>query len=108
MGTLRFKPLAGEHYIAYWNDESGELHTTPLPDAKANGLVLQVDPYNNDQLHYRLEKSADASKLTKIIVIGTIDQKVVYRNSLILVNNIAEANINAAGFPMRRSAAYCI
>ncbi|HTB23940.1 MAG TPA: hypothetical protein VK711_01160 [Puia sp.] len=99
MGTLRFKPVSGEHYIAYWNDESGELHTTPLPDAKANGLVLQVDPYNNDQLHYRLEKSADASKLTKIIVIGTIDQKVVYRNSLILLNNMAEANINATGFP---------
>jgi hypothetical protein len=99
MGTLRFKPMSGEHYIAYWNDETGELHTTPLPDAKANGLVIQADPYNNDQLHYRLEKSADASKLFKIIVIGTIDQKVVYRNSLNLVNSVAEANMNTTGFP---------
>jgi hypothetical protein len=99
MGTILFKPIAGEHYMAYWNDETGELHITPLPDAKANGLVLQVDPYNNDQLHYKLEKSADASKLFKIIVVGTINQKVVYRNSLNLVNNVAEANINAAGFP---------
>jgi hypothetical protein len=99
MGTVRFKPITGEHYIAYWNDETGELHTTPLPDAKANGLVLQVDPYNNDQLHYKLEKSADASKLFKIIVVGTIDQKVVYRNSLNLVNNVAEAIMNAAALP---------
>jgi hypothetical protein len=99
MGTVRFKPMSGEHYIAYWNGESGELHTTPLPDAKSNGLVLQVDPYNNDQLHYKLEKSADASKLTKIVIVGAINQKVVYRNSLILENNIAEANINAIALP---------
>ncbi len=99
MGSLRFKPVTGEHYIAYWNDESGELHTTPLPDAKSNGLVLQVDPYNNDQFHFKLEKSADASKLFQIIIVGTIDQKVVYRNSFNLVNNIAEANLNTAGFP---------
>jgi hypothetical protein len=99
MGSIRFKPVTGEHYIAYWNDESGELHTTPLPDAKSNGLVLQVDPYNNDQFHFKLEKSADASKLFKIIIVGTIDQKVVYRNSLNLVNSIAEANLNTSGFP---------
>jgi hypothetical protein len=99
MGTVRFKPMTGEHYIAYWNDATGELHTTPLPDAKANGLVLQADPFNNDELHFRLEKSADASKLFKIIVVGTIDQKVVYRNSLNLVNGMAEAIINASGLP---------
>ncbi len=99
LGSLKFKPMTGEHYIAYWNDESGELHTTPLPDAKSNGLVLQVDPYNNDQFHFKLEKSADASKLFKIIIVGTIDQKVVYRNSFNLVNNVAEANLNTSGFP---------
>jgi hypothetical protein len=99
MGSLRFKPVKGEHYTAYWIDESGESHTTSIPDAKANGLVLHVDPYNNDQLHYKLEKSIDASKLTKIVVIGTINQKVVYRNSMILENNMAEANLSAAAFP---------
>jgi len=99
MGSLRLKPVSGENYIAYWTDETGELHTTPIPSARANGLVLQVDPYSNDQLHYKLEKSVDASKLTKIIVVGTIHQKVVYRNSLILENNMAEATITANSFP---------
>jgi hypothetical protein len=70
MGNLRFKPVAGEHYSAYWSDESGELHNTPIPDAKVNGLVLHADPYDHDQLHYTLVKSADASNLTKIIVVG--------------------------------------
>ncbi len=37
--------------------------------------------------------------LPKIIVIGTINQKVIYRNSLTLENNMAEANIDAAAFP---------
>jgi hypothetical protein len=99
MGILRFKPMAGESYTATWTDEAGELHTTPIPNAKANGLVLHVDPFNNDQLHYQLEKSADATNLTKIIVVGTINQKVVYRNSLNLENNMAEANISATSFP---------
>jgi hypothetical protein len=99
MGSLRFKPMADEHYSAYWTDESGELHTTPIPDAKVNGLVLHVDPYNNDQFHYKLERSVDASNLKKIIVVGTINQKVVYRTSLNLENNIAESNINATDFP---------
>jgi hypothetical protein len=99
MGFLRFKPVAGEHYSAFWIDETGSVHTAPIPDAKANGLVLHVDPYNNDQLHYKLEKSVDATNLTKIIVVGTINQKVVYRNSLILENNMGEGNISATGFP---------
>jgi hypothetical protein len=99
MGFLRFKPTATEHYSAYWTDDSGEIHTTSIPDAKANGLVLHVDPYNNDQLHYKLEKSRDASNLTKIIVVGTINQKVVYRNSMILENNMAEGNITTVAFP---------
>jgi hypothetical protein len=99
MGILRLKPMAGEHYNAYWSDETGELHTSPIPDAKANGLVLHADPYNNGQIHYKLEKSADASKLTNIVVLGTINQKIVYRNSLTLQNNMAEANISAGSFP---------
>jgi len=99
MGSLRFKPMTGQHYSAYWSDETGEPHTTPIPDAKVNGLVLHADPYNNDQVHYKLEKSVDASNLTKIIVVGTINQKVVYRNSLILENNKAEGSLSAASFP---------
>jgi hypothetical protein len=99
MGYVVFKPVSGEHYTAYWTDNSGELQSVPIPDAKANGLVLHADPYNNSQIHYKLEKSADASNLTKIIVVATVNQKVVYRNSLMLENNLAEGNIAATDFP---------
>jgi hypothetical protein len=99
MGNLRFKPMAGEHYSAYWTDETGDIQVTPIPMAKANGLVMHVEPYNNDQLHYKIEKSVDASSLTQIVIVGTIHQKVVYRTSLNLINNMAEASISAAGFP---------
>jgi hypothetical protein len=99
MGTVLFKPSAGEHYSAYWIDESGESHMSPVPDAKMNGLVLHTDPYKNGQLHCKLEKSVDASNLGKIIIIGTSNQKVVYHNSFTLVNNIAETDINANAFP---------
>ncbi len=79
--------------------KAGKLHSAVLPPARSNGLVLHVDPLNNDQFHYKMEKSADASNLTKIVVVGTINQKVVYRNSLMLENNKAEGNINASDFP---------
>jgi hypothetical protein len=99
MGIFRCKPVSGEHYTAFWTDETGELHSTLLPDAKPNGLVLHVDPYHNGQLRYKLEKSADASNLTRIVVVGTMNQKVVYRNSLILENGMAEAVITANSLP---------
>ena len=99
MGYIIFKPAAGDHYTASWTDNNGEIHTAPIPDAKANGLVLHADPFNNDQIHYKLEKSVDASNLTKIIVVGTVNQKVVYRNSVMLENNVAEGNISATAFP---------
>lgn len=99
MGTVTFKPSPGETVTAYWTDETGEQHTTLLPAAQSNGLVLHVDPYQSDLLHYRLEKSADASKLTKMVVVGTMNQKIVYRNSLMLENNMAEGSVHAADFP---------
>jgi hypothetical protein len=98
MGILHFKPVYGEHYFASWMDETGELHSTPIPDAKANGLVLHVDPYNDEQLHFKLEKSIDATNLTKIVVVGTMHQQVVFRTSLTLQNNVAEATIPAGSF----------
>ncbi|HEY2650152.1 MAG TPA: hypothetical protein VGI38_13220 [Puia sp.] len=99
MGYMLFKPVAGEHYTASWSENNGEVHSAPIPDAKANGLVLHADPFHGDQIHYKLEKSADASNLTKIIVVGTVNQKVVYRNSVMLENNAAEGTINAGSFP---------
>lgn len=99
MGTVRFKPLNGEHYTASWTDETGELHNSPIPMVKPNGLVIHVDPYQNDQIRYKLEKSVDASNLTNILVIGTINQKIVYRNILNLENNKAESSISTTSFP---------
>jgi hypothetical protein len=99
MGTISFKPVAGDQVTAYWTDETGEMHIAVLPVAHKNGLVLHVDPYQNEQLHYKLEKSVDASKLTKMVVIGTMNQKIVYRNSVMLENNRSEGIVRAGDFP---------
>jgi len=60
---------------------------------------MHVLPYNNEHIHFNLEKSADASSLNNITIIGTINQKMVYRNVLTLVNSKAEANIPSAYLP---------
>ncbi len=100
MGLIHFKPAGRRALYGVLGPTKAEKYIQlPFRMQKSNGLVLHVDPYNNDQLHYKLEKSVDATNLTKIIVIGTINQKVVYRNSLILENNMAEATIPAAAFP---------
>jgi hypothetical protein len=99
MGSFRVKPVSGEQYIVKWTGEDGEPHSTSLPPAKANGLVLHVDPYENHQLHINLEKSEDAANLTKIVLIGTIHQKAVFRASVNLEKNPAEINIPADNIP---------
>jgi hypothetical protein len=99
MGVFYFTPAAGEYYTANWTDENGQMHSTPVPGVKANGLVLHADPYENEHVHYKIEKSADATNLTEIVIVGTINQKVVYRTSLVLQNNKAEGTIITGALP---------
>jgi hypothetical protein len=99
IGSFSFKPVSGEHYTAFWKDEAGELHVTPLPVAKSNGIVLHMESYKNNQIQFTLERSVDAVSLKRLTVIGMIDQKVVYRSNLNLMNNRTDASIETASFP---------
>lgn len=99
MGAFSFTPVNGKEYQAFWKDESGESHTTPLPQAKPNGVVLHMVSYKNDQIHFTLERSVDAVSLNRLTVIGMIDQKVVYKNNMNLVNYMADGSFSTASFP---------
>ncbi|MDP4211829.1 MAG: hypothetical protein Q8926_04330 [Bacteroidota bacterium] len=99
MGSCSFKPVNGHQYLALWKDETGEAHTTPLPQIKPNGVVLHMTSYKNDQVQYKLERSVDAVSLNRLTVMGVMDQKVVYKNNVNLVNYQAAGSINTASFP---------
>jgi hypothetical protein len=99
MGSFSFKPTPGERYQAFWKDDSGEVHESPMPEPKPNGLVLHMASYKNEKIEYSLEKSIDAVSLNRLTVIGMIDQAIVYRNKVNLTNNIAEGSIPTANLP---------
>ena len=99
LGSVSIKPKKAERITAFWTDESGQTFSTAVPEPKVNGLVLHVDPYHQGQFHYRMERSADASNLTKITVMGTLHHKLVYKNSVFLTNNAGEGIIDASGLP---------
>jgi len=99
MGSFSLKPVSGEHYHAFWKASDGELHVTALPEAKPNGVVLHMISYKNDQIQFSVERSVDAVSLNRLTVLGVIDQKIVYRSNLNLVNNMTDAFIATASFP---------
>jgi len=99
MGSFILRPVSGENYQAFWRGENGEMHTSSLPRAKPNGVVLHMASYKNDEIRYTLERSVDAVSLNRLTVIGTIGQQVVYKNNLNLVNNKADGSVSTASFP---------
>jgi len=98
MGSFQLKPVTGETYLAFWKDENGEMRISPLPQVKPNGVVLHMASYQNDQIHYTLERSVDAVSLKRLTVIGTMNQQVVFKNNVNLVNFKAEGSINTASY----------
>jgi hypothetical protein len=98
MGSFQLKPVTGETYQAFWKDENGEMRISPLPQVKPNGVVLHMASYQNDQIHYTLERSVDAVSLKRLTVIGTMNQQVVFKNNVNLVNFKAEGSINTASY----------
>ncbi|HEY4155443.1 MAG TPA: hypothetical protein VGM24_08440 [Puia sp.] len=99
MGSFFLKPAAGETYQAVWKDETGASHTTALPQTRPNGVVLHLVSNKNDQIQFSLERSVDAVSLNRLTVIGTIEQQVVYKNKLNLVNFRGDGSIATASFP---------
>ena len=55
MGSFALVPLPGETYKANWKDKNGVQHTTDLPAAKKDGVILNIG-YPGNQLHYSVTR----------------------------------------------------
>jgi hypothetical protein len=99
MGSFTFRPVAGETYQAVWKDESGEMHSTLLPQPRPNGVVLHTASDKKDEIRFTVERSVDAVSLNRLSIMGTIGQQVVYRSNLNLSNLKTESSIATASFP---------
>ena len=102
MGALAFSPHSNETYTAYWKDEFGDMHTTPMPQAKSAGAVMRITTAPRDNMiHFQVERPLDAPDHFKsLTVIGTSDQQVVYKSTIDLgTKTIADGGIDTRSIP---------
>lgn len=77
MGYFNLKPLPNETYKATWKDEHNINHQTILPQAKENGVVLQL---NNEEgkIHFTIKRTLDTS-YNSVYVVAQMQQQLLYR-----------------------------
>ncbi len=101
MGSLQLQPSGGDQYLAIWREDgSTESHSTVLPQAKPNGVMLHTFSPSGKQIGYSIERSADAASMNHITLIGMMDQKVIYHNSVVMSNRKSEGLIDIGSFPL--------
>ncbi len=78
MGSFALVPLPGETYKANWKDKNGLQHTTDLPAAKKDGVVLNIG-YPDNQLHYSLTRPDNtAAENMHFTVVAQCQQRMMY------------------------------
>jgi hypothetical protein len=92
MGTFNLRPVNNEKYSAYWSDDSGESHVTPLPEGRGSGIILRIKP-SWDKIYFQVERLAECSdNLKSLIIKGISHDKLVYTSALDL-----KAQLNTDG-----------
>ena len=96
MGWFDLLPKTGETYKATWKDKTGKLRETPLPVAKSNGIVLEVNNTLN-QIEFKVKRSADAPiPYPFVYIVAQMDQQLLYRAKA----NLSKNSIASAGIPI--------
>ncbi|MCZ2458713.1 MAG: hypothetical protein LC128_03710 [Chitinophagales bacterium] len=81
MGFFYAFAKAGESYTAKWNDEKGAGHTTDLPQIKKHGVAMQIAVSGNKRI-FEINASPDeAALLHTITILGTMNQREVFKVS---------------------------
>ena len=96
MGRFTIEPQAGKTYYAEWQDEKKQTHKTPLPAAKANGVVMQCAPTGSRQA-FIIKRSIDAQdNLKTLYLLGYFNSQVVYKARL----NLRESFMVSGSIPL--------
>ncbi len=99
MGTFTVDATK-EQYKVDWIDQYGKKYTSHLPQAKAKGIVLEVQPVAGKTI-FSLKRTAKADSMFKTLyVIATINQQMVYKARInFSVKDLAVAEIPTVDFP---------
>ena len=99
MGFFPLLPGSGT-YIAKWKDGNGQLHETPLPAAKSNGVTLEVE-VNPSNIEFKIRRPAgSAPPYPTVYVVAHMNQQLLYRARANLEKNpLATSTIPTENFP---------
>ena len=85
MGSLKFTPVKGDSYSAVWKDTSGKEFTTPLPQVKPAGVVLNT--VNSTGAVVYMVKRTEDDAYKQLYVEAHMDQQLIYRARMKLDEN---------------------
>ena len=100
MGRFTLEPQTGKTYYAEWTDEKKQTHKTPLPAAKAAGVVMQCAPTGNRQAFIIKRSQESPENLKTLYLLGYFNSQVVYKARLNLAQNfMVSGSIPLEGIP---------
>jgi len=98
MGFFFLRPENGATFTAYWKDEKGASHTTPLPDIKNSGASLQVTIIGNKR-NFLVTASPDSKNIQSVHIIGTMYQQPVFNIVKDIKDGTAEGIVPTQSLP---------
>ena len=100
MGYFRLTPLAGEKYISKWKDQKGKIHETVLPEAKATGIVMELNNMGN-RIDFILKRSDQLpASLSTVHLVAHLNQEQLYRGKVnISLKKIVQSSIPLENVP---------
>lgn len=95
LGAFIFTPVKGQIYTAVWKDYTNKEYTTPLPEFKNTGIIVNV--INAPRSVTFVVRRSDGDELLKqVYVVAHMDQQMVYRARINLTDNF----INSGRIPV--------
>jgi hypothetical protein len=82
MGVFSFLPEKGEPYTCSWSDAFGGQHSTLLPTAKTNGIVMQAQLQDGKAKLVIQRPASTTPNFSQLHVAASINQKLVYTSTI--------------------------
>ncbi len=99
MGFFFLTPTAGSSYTAKWKDDKNSEHTTPLPDIKENGVVMQVGLQDEKRI-LGVYASPEVAKAGGVLhIIGTMYQNVVFKINESIEKGVIQKTVPTQNLP---------
>ncbi|MEO8171604.1 MAG: hypothetical protein ABI581_00920 [Sediminibacterium sp.] len=95
MGSFSFEPAARETYTCNWVDEYGIDHTTAMPSAKNNGVVMESQLLSN-KVVFAIKRSGETTDNFKTLrIVASMNQQMVFSAAI----NLGNKKISAGEIP---------